>query len=60
MKFRISTTCEPSSFPSRCSPPTASTVSVQAADAVTVDPKIAAYAVTSSVSGKLTSRVPTP
>jgi hypothetical protein len=39
---------------------TASTVNVQTADAVTVDPKIAACAVTSRVSGKLTSRVPTP
>jgi hypothetical protein len=39
---------------------TASTVDVQAADTVTVDPKIAAYAVTSSVSGNLTSKVPTP
>ncbi len=34
---------------------TATTVTVQAADAVTVDPKIPAYAVTSGVSGNLNS-----
>jgi len=38
----------------------ASTVSVQAADAFTADPKTVACAVTSSASGNLISGVPTP